>query len=90
MIEHSTTYSSVTRLTLNTILIQGLLALRPILADSLPLSPAHEIILQVVPHSTFFAGVIFQDGTGFVHFKVREFSLILRPCPCYRARPLGS
>jgi hypothetical protein len=34
-----TTYSSVTRLTMNALLVQGLLALRPTLADSLPLSP---------------------------------------------------
>jgi hypothetical protein len=40
MNEHSqTTYSSETRLTINALLVQGLLALRPTLADSLPLSP---------------------------------------------------
>ena len=39
MNERQTTYSSVTRLTLNILMVQGLLALRPTLADSLPLSP---------------------------------------------------
>ncbi len=34
-----TTYSSVTRRTMNVLLVQGLLALRPTLTDSLPLSP---------------------------------------------------
>jgi hypothetical protein len=38
-----TTYSSVTRLTMNALLVQGLLALRPTLADSLPLSPVESI-----------------------------------------------
>ena len=40
------TYSSVTRLTMNALLVQGLLALRPTLADSLPLSPVKWFILQ--------------------------------------------
>jgi len=46
MNERQTAYSSVTRLTLNVVLVQGLLALRPTLADSLPLSPVQALILQ--------------------------------------------
>ncbi len=49
MNERQTAYSSVTRLTLNVVLVQGLLALRPTLADSLPLSPVQTLILQSTP-----------------------------------------
>ncbi len=40
-----TTYSSVTRLTMNAISVQGLLALRPTLTDSLLLSPVKKLKL---------------------------------------------
>ena len=61
MNEHQTTYSSVTRLTMNFLLVQGLLALRPTLADSLPLSPVQKITLQFAPlklifHDSFLSG----------------------------------
>jgi hypothetical protein len=71
-----TTYSSVTRLTMNALLVQGLLALRPTLADSLPLSPAPNPFESLTPwlllghsESGFFSVLVL---SGLLFFELRK------------------